>query len=449
MSLSRFKASILCIGDILLLYLSLALALFVRYNVHATEVFALQFSLLLSPFTIIFLVWVVVFYLADLYDPKNLKNDLDFYRSFLTVLFINALLATAFFYVFTFYGIAPKVILFILLAIFAATDLIWRYLFNRYSGAVGTKENVFMIIPNDKPEMANEVIDFIKTNPQLGYDIKYQLKEGQDYRNLSNIIKDNNIDLIVIPTRCIKQNPGLAKEIYLNLSLGIGFMNLSEFYGSIFRKIPLSELEETWFLEHIVHPHHFFDVIKRFFEFVEALVLIILLSPIFLLIVVLVKLTSSGPAVYKQIRVGKNEKLFTLYKFRTMRTDAEKSGPQWSQGSDDPRVTKFGRFLRYSHLDEMPQLFNILKGDIYFIGPRPERPEFVKQLKERIPYYDIRHLISPGISGWAQINYRYGATVEDAVQKLQYEIYYMENRSFVFDLVIVAKTIKMLFLNFQ
>jgi exopolysaccharide biosynthesis polyprenyl glycosylphosphotransferase len=449
MNLSGFKASILCIGDVLLLYASLALALFFRYNVRTAQAFVALFNLHFSPFTIVFVIWIIVFYLADLYDPKNFKNNLDFYRSFLTALVINGLLAVAFFYIFTFYGISPKVVLFILLVIFVVIDLIWRYLFNRYSGITGTKENVAIIMPSDRPEMANEIISFIKANPQLGYEIKCQLNDERDYKNLSETIKENSLDLIVIPTRYLKQKPELAKEIYRNLSLGINVINLSEFYESIFKKVPLSELEEAWFLEHVVHLRHFYDSIKRSLGFIEALILIVVLSPFLLLIALLVKLTSSGPAIYRQIRVGKDEKPFILYKFRTMRADAEKHGPQWSAGSDDPRVTGFGRFLRYTHLDETPQLFNILKGDVYFVGPRPERPEFVKQLKERIPYYDIRHLITPGISGWAQINYRYGSSTEDAVQKLQYEIYYMENRSFIFDLIIVAKTIKMLFLNFE
>ncbi len=446
MSVSRIKALILCLGDILLLYLSLGVALLVRYNIRTRPAFTDLLNRHLTPFTLIFIIWVIVFYLADMYDPKNFKNNLGFLRTFLTALLINALLAVLFFYVFTFYGISPKTVLFIILVAFALIDLPWRYLFNRYSGTVGTKENVVLIVPKNDPEMAAELVDFIENNPQLGYEVKLQLKEGQNYGSLSEIIRNNAIDLIVIP-RYLRERSDLSKELYRNLSLGIGVVSLSEFYESIFKKVPLSELEEAWFIEHVVHRHHFFDSVKRLLEFVGALALLVVLSPIFLIIAIIVKASSRGSAIYMQTRVGRNELPFTLYKFRTMVVDAEKTGPQWSNGSEDSRVTGFGRFLRRSHLDELPQLFNILKGDLHFVGPRPERPEFVDQLKAQVPYYDIRHIITPGVTGWAQINYRYGSSIEDAIEKLQYEIYYMENRSLILDLIIAAKTAKRLFFN--
>ncbi|MFA4827508.1 MAG: sugar transferase, partial [Candidatus Shapirobacteria bacterium] len=177
-----------------------------------------------------------------------------------------------------------------------------------------------------------------------------------------------------------------------------------------------------------------------------SLVLFSVILPISLIIFLLIKLTSKGPAIYKQIRTGKKENEFILYKFRTMYLDAEKHGPQWSR-ENDARITPVGKILRYTHLDELPQLINIIKGDISFVGPRPERPEFVAILKEKIPYYEIRHLVEPGVTGWAQINYRYGSSIEDAYEKLQYDIYYLKNRSFVLDFLIVLKTIKSVFSN--
>ena len=137
-----------------------------------------------------------------------------------------------------------------------------------------------------------------------------------------------------------------------------------------------------------------------------------------------------------------------LYKFRTMNVGAEKNGAQWkTSGTVDPRLTPIGRILVASHLDELPQLLNIIKGELSFVGPRPERPEFVKVLAEKIPYYDIRHLVKPGVTGWAQINYRYGASIEDSYEKLQYDIYYIKNRSIILDAAIILKTIKSFFVN--
>jgi lipopolysaccharide/colanic/teichoic acid biosynthesis glycosyltransferase len=160
-----------------------------------------------------------------------------------------------------------------------------------------------------------------------------------------------------------------------------------------------------------------------------------------------VKITSDGAAIFKQKRVGKNGSEFTIYKFRTMKIDAEKNGPQWANYFNDSRATKIGKFLRTTHLDELPQLVNIIKGELSFIGPRPERPEFVESLKKEIPYYELRHLTRPGVTGWAQINFRYGATVKEAYEKTQFDIYYIKNNSPFLDLSILLKTIKFLFTN--
>ena len=182
-------------------------------------------------------------------------------------------------------------------------------------------------------------------------------------------------------------------------------------------------------------------------EILFALVLIIFLSPLALLIIILIKLTSKGSAFFSQKRLGKNNIEFTIWKFRTMHSDAEKDGPRWANYQDDDRTTRIGGILRKSHLDELPQLYNILRGELSFVGPRPERPEFIVKLQKELPYYDLRHLTKPGITGWAQINYRYAASSMDAYQKLQYDIYYIKNNSPLLDFLIILKTIKFLITN--
>ena len=159
------------------------------------------------------------------------------------------------------------------------------------------------------------------------------------------------------------------------------------------------------------------------------------------LIYLLVKLNTPGPFIFKQIRVGKNSKNFLAMKIRTMHKNAEINGPQWAT-KNDLRVTRSGKILRKTRIDEIPQLFNILRGEMSFIGPRPERPEFVKNLNAKIPFYNERHLVKPGLTGWAQINFPYGASEADALEKLQYDLYYIKNRSIMLDIAILLKTIK-------
>jgi exopolysaccharide biosynthesis polyprenyl glycosylphosphotransferase len=181
---------------------------------------------------------------------------------------------------------------------------------------------------------------------------------------------------------------------------------------------------------------------KRLLDIVCASLMIAVTVPLLLLIAIGIRLDSPGPAIFSQERVGLHGAKFTLYKFRSMNVDAEsKSGPAWA-GEFDNRVTRFGRLLRRFHLDEIPQAFNVLRGDMSFAGPRPERPYFVDMLRERVPYYGLRHYVKPGITGWAQVNYPYGASVEDAIEKLQYDLYYIKHMTLRQDLLVLLKTFK-------
>jgi exopolysaccharide biosynthesis polyprenyl glycosylphosphotransferase len=173
-----------------------------------------------------------------------------------------------------------------------------------------------------------------------------------------------------------------------------------------------------------------------------------LVLPIMALVALAVKLMSPGPILYHQTRVGKDGRIFTIHKFRSMRDDAEAAtGPVWASPDGDTRTTPVGRWLRRARLDELPQLWNVLKGDMSFVGPRPERPEFVAELKKQIPYYGERHAVRPGITGWAQVRYTYGASVEDALQKLQYDLYYIKNLSIPLDFLIIFETVKTVLLR--
>ena len=227
---------------------------------------------------------------------------------------------------------------------------------------------------------------------------------------------------------------------------GIEVVENITFFEEITGKLMLERTNPSWFLfsnSFRVTPFTLFTRFnKRIFDVVFAVVGLVFALPLIPLLALAVKLSSPGPVFFSQVRLGKDEKRFLLRKFRTMRQDAEKlTGAVWAK-KDDPRITSIGRFLRKTRLDELPQLFNVLMGDMSFVGPRPERPEFVESLNEKIPYYSKRHSVKPGITGWAQVRYPYGASLEDSFEKLKYDLYYIKNYSLKLDFFILLETIK-------
>lgn len=224
---------------------------------------------------------------------------------------------------------------------------------------------------------------------------------------------------------------------------GMYVLDAPTFYEIVNGKLMLESINPSWFIYSIgFHRTGIFNVCKRIIDILLALAGLILTLPFFPVIALAIKLDSPGPVFFSQLRVGCKEKTFVLHKFRTMRVDAEeKTGAVWA-GKNDSRVTRLGKFLRNTRIDELPQLINILRGDMSFVGPRPERPEFVEKLKQVIPYYSKRHFIKPGLTGWAQVKYSYGSSVEDAIEKLRYDLYYIKNISPFLETIIFLETIK-------
>ncbi len=254
---------------------------------------------------------------------------------------------------------------------------------------------------------------------------------------------DLNPDVIVVDARYLEDYELLSQVTELH-ARGVRVRTFSEFYEQMFGKVPVSSINEAWFLFDTGELHRTgYLRLKQAVDLVGALVGSALFLLLFPAIAIAIKIDSRGPVLYFQDRVGKNGKVFRLMKFRTMRVDAETDGPRWSFEGDD-RVTRVGKFLRQSRLDELPQFLNVLKGDMSLVGPRAERPEFVEALEEKIPFYSRRHLIKPGLTGWAQIRYRYGSSVEHALEKLQYEFYYMKYQSVFLDLAIILNTLRVM-----
>lgn len=434
----KLKQLILAGGDLLALYLALILTLVFEFgNPLAKNAIDSH----LEPFTYLFIIWILVFYIAGLYDIRHLKNTPQFWQKLTSAVTGNTAIAIATFYILPL-GINPKTNLLIFVLSFVAIGYPWRKSYNKILSASSPSTNALIIGDSNT---TNNIINQIQKNPQLGYRISHKIDNNkldrEEIDDISQTIVNKKINLIVVPNH-LKKDSRSTRAVYNNLSLGMEILDTASFNEIIFGKTPLEELEEAWFLEKLVTKQNLYEIIKQPAEIMLALALFVLLSPLFILVAFTVAISSSGPIIYKQKRVGQYGAIFTLYKFRTMIKNAEKEKAQWSQPNDQ-RITLLGKFLRRSHLDELPQLFNIIKGEISFVGPRPERPEFVEELREIIPFYDLRHLTRPGIAGWAQLNFRYGATTEDAREKLEYDIYYIKNRSFWLDLSIVIKTIKM------
>jgi exopolysaccharide biosynthesis polyprenyl glycosylphosphotransferase len=445
--MQKLKVFTLFLGDIMALYVSLFLALILRYGPAFYEQFLKSH---VEPFTVVFIPWIIIFYVAGLYDLRTLRNGIDFWKVLATSIALAAVVAILLFYFIPAFGIAPKTNLFIFIIIFSVIEILWRRAFNAVTES-GEAANKIILV--GEGHTADAVAEAIAKNPQFGYAVVERPSEKDITATpgmLDKVVAETHANILVVP-RHLKQDNSLARALYTLFARGILILDLPNFYERIIRKVPTADLQEAWFIENIEGTARFYDPLKRAGEFVLALALGIILLPIEIPIAIIVKLTSRGPILIRQQRVGEREKPFMLYKFRSMVAlaadgQAETQGAQWaSQG--DKRVTPFGKFLRATHLDELPQFINLVRGDISFVGPRPERPEFVVKLKEQIPYYEVRLLVKPGVTGWAQINHRADQDLDDVRQKLQYDIYYLKNRSFILDWVIVLKTVKSIFIN--
>ena len=297
----------------------------------------------------------------------------------------------------------------------------------------GSRINNILLLGNlNDKERINKSLD--STN------FKFNLSHTE---NLDNSLKNTgSLSAIVIsPDHKADQQ---EQESLINIRLaGTPIFSLSDFFESFLFLVPVHEINNDWFIraEGFTMLHSSVAMrVKRAFDILAALTLLIITLPITLITACLIKFTSPGPIFFSQTRVGIKNSPFILYKFRTMHNNAETKGAQWAQNNDH-RITTIGRFLRKTRIDEIPQCWNIFKGEMSIIGPRPERPEFTSALAKEIPYYDLRHIIRHGITGWAQVKYPYGASTEDALKKLQYELYYIKNQSLLLDLNIVLRTL--------
>jgi len=308
---------------------------------------------------------------------------------------------------------------------------------------LGTGSRVTRLAEYAQRNLNHEVVGYVATQPGLHYVPSSLVLPRTPGDSLLSVAQGRAVDQIVVGVRD-RRGGGLPLQELLECKMkGIQVVELPTFFEREYRQVMLESLNPSWMVFGDGFRQGLFrDMAKRLFDLVASTLLLLVCLPLLLIAVICIYLESGLPVLYRQERVGRGGRVFTLYKLRSMRHDAESSGaPQWAAANDD-RTTRVGRFLRKTRMDELPQIINVLKGEMSFVGPRPERPVFVDQLVKQIPFYALRHSVKPGITGWAQVRYSYGASVDDAVEKLQHDLYYVKNNSLFLDMMIMIATVE-------
>jgi sugar transferase (PEP-CTERM system associated) len=393
-------------------------------------------------------------YLADLYDFRIVADRRE--------LFIRILqaLGTASFILAVVYFWFPATMLgrgvFMIAALLVITLVSgWRLLLYWLDERVAPRERLLLVGTSDaavtlarelherRHELGVSIVGFVDPDPtRVGQPVVNPGVIGS-VDDIPMIVRARGVDRVVVSLADARGKLPMNRLLEMKLGGGVTFDHLASVYEEYTGKIAVENLRPSWLIfSEGFKTSHVVEFLKRTLDVVCASLLFLILSPVMLIVAALVRLTSPGPALYHQKRVGRHGHVFYVHKFRSMRTDAEsKTGAVWAQANDS-RVTPIGRFLRRARLDEIPQLWNVLKGEMSLVGPRPERPEFVAELTEKIPFYGFRHVVRPGLTGWAQVRYTYGASVEDALEKLQYDLFYIKHLSIPFDVFVLFSTVK-------
>ncbi|MBI1888584.1 MAG: sugar transferase [Candidatus Spechtbacteria bacterium] len=449
----KLKKLILLAGDIGMLLLSLPLTLLIAFQGRFNRQILMDHLL---PFLFIYGFLLVLFYVNNMYDMKAFKSTTSLAASIVIIHGLGVLAGIVFFYLLTDPAITPKTNL--ALNMVAASFLIWgwraffqRFLTSHLSVRVaiaGMNEHAKELadIITKRPYMGYKLVACIPSEPLFGHTFEGDVKTIFTDKHLVENLKKENIGTIIM-TENPHLNPVIAQAFYECIPHRIQFLDLAQSYELLTGRIPISYINQTWFLENINEKtKQLYDSVKRVFDIFASISILCASLPLWPFIAFFIKWGSAGPVFYSQERVGANQKRFQLLKFRSMIHNAERGVPLWAK-INDPRVTRIGKLLRRTHLDELPQMINVFKGEISFVGPRPERKEFVDVLEKQIPHYNIRHIIKPGFTGWAQVNFRYARTPMDTYEKFQYDLFYLKNRSLILDLSIILKTLRLFLKN--
>lgn len=417
---------VLVIGDLIALALAFLGMLFVSFGTHLQPDIV---DLHKTSFITLTIIWLVILYVYNLYDAQFIKTTLHSFRNLFLALATCLGVGFILFYLVPF-PVAPKTNLVISVGLFAILITLWR---TAYSQIIAPRFKKMVVVVGATPEMERLVTE-LKHQKHLGYVISgvfHSVKEALDACPEAEMIMYD------------KELQGADLETVVEANIDV--VNIRNAHEEIFHLIPVGLIDDT-FVARVIEKHEspFYRLSSQAVSMIFAFIILIITLPFTLIAALCIYLEDHGPIFYTHDRVGYRGEKFKIIKLRSMHANAEKDGAMWAE-QGDARITRVGRVIRKLHIDEIPQMINVLKGDIALVGPRPERPEFVEKLKNEIPYYFLRHSIKPGFTGWAQIKFRYARSVMDSQEKFEYDLYYIKNRNFVLDTGIIFKTIQIIF----
>lgn len=440
-----------------LIFVLVAVAAWLRLNQQDWEISLAQHGVA-KAFLVVFVTQACL-YFSDLYSSRQGADRRDLFIRIMQALGAASFILAGIYFSFPKLAIGRGV--FLIAAILVIIGVVgWRVLVELTSKAMGPRERLLLVgtspaavalakeLHEHRVELGVEIVGFVDPDPsRVGAPVLNPGVIGT-VGDIPGIVTDRRVDRVVVSLADARGKLPMDELLRMKLDRNVSFDHLPTVYEEYTGKIAIENLRPSWLIfSGGFKKTRVLLAAKRALDIVAAFIGLLLLTPVMLVVGLLVRLTSKGPALYHQERVGQGGRVFTVHKFRSMRQDAEAgTGAVWAQARDS-RITPIGGFLRRTRLDEVPQLWNVLMGDMAMVGPRPERPEFVGQLTEQIPFYGLRHSVRPGVTGWAQVRYTYGASVEDSMEKLQYDLFYIKHMTVAFDLFVLFSTVKTVILR--
>ncbi len=447
------RRTILILGDLLVASISLVIALYFWAQKDAWLKFSWEFLRTRPPFWYFLLpiIWMVM--LIELYDVRRSASMSDTVKGIIIACILSVLI-----YLIVYFSSDPNSLprwgVAVFLIAVAVLTMLWRFLYIRIFTAPKFLRKVLIVGAGKAGCSLVKEIRSAKPSPFLllgliDDDPNKAILETEGYKvigmsvDLHTIVQRLEVTDIILAISG-EMNPALFQKLVEAEELGIEVSTVPFVYEELFGRVPVMLLQSDWLLRSFFdqsHTNNFYEIAKRFFDIIGGIIGSFVMVILFPFIALSILISDGTPIIFKQERLGKNGAAYTISKFRTMRKDAEADGIARMASENDKRVTFLGKFLRKSHLDELPQFINILKGEMSLVGPRAERKEFVDQLQKRIPFYRARLFVKPGLTGWAQVHQRYAATIEESEIKLEYDLYYIKERTFLLDLNILIRTI--------